>query len=155
MKFVALNIDWSLLEAPMAPALAAGLLALIGCGVCLALLRLWRLAADSNLAAMRMEFATLIEGQRAECREEMARVGRELSLLESSAQDIDRLSRGFSRPLRAQAIALLRSGMPPAQIVRELGIGRQEMRLIAHVSRTLLPLADRSTDAHPICRSDP
>jgi hypothetical protein len=139
MKSFSFDVDWSFLEAPMAPALAAGLLAIIGCAVCLVLLRMWRLTAQQNQAAMRAEFNEMIREQRTECLEEVARLGRQVALVESSAQDVDRLARGFTRPLRARALALLRSGTPPQTIVHELNIGRQEMRLIAHVSRILLP----------------
>lgn len=139
MKIFSFDVDWSFLEAPMAPALAAGLLAIIGCAVCLVLLRLWRLTSESNQAAMRSEFNEMIRGQRTEYSEEVARLGRQLTLLEASAQDVDRLTHGFSRPLRAQALALLRSGTPHQQIAHDLNIGRQEMRLITHVAGILLP----------------
>jgi hypothetical protein len=122
--------------------LIAGVLAIvacIGCIVCLVLLRKRRVAMESGHEALRCEFTAMVHTRKSECLEEVARVGREVALLESSGQEIAGLTCGFARPLRAQAMALLRSGTPPQKVAQELGIARREMRLIAQVSRILAP----------------
>jgi hypothetical protein len=119
----------------------AGLAVILGCVFCLILLRNRRLAAERSHEHLREELRAGLRGMREQHEAglaEIAQLGRNVALLESSGQEIDNLTRGFARPLRAQAIELLRSGMPAEKIARKLGIARREMRLIAQVSRTLL-----------------
>jgi hypothetical protein len=136
------SLDWSILAASAIPGLVAGLLGILGCIVCLVLLRKRRLAAERSHGELRGELrgelqASLSE-QKSACLAAIEQVRRHVAFLESSAQDIDIVTGGLTRPLRAQAMELLRSGMPAEKISQKLGIARREMRLIAQVSRTLL-----------------
>ncbi|HWF09023.1 MAG TPA: hypothetical protein VG297_11200 [Bryobacteraceae bacterium] len=119
----------------------AGLTVILSCIFCLIRLRNRRLAAERGHALLREELRADLRGMREQqdaCQAEVAQLGRNVALLESSGQEIGNLTRGFARPLRAQAIELLRSGMPAEKIAQKLGIAMREMRLIAQVSRTLL-----------------
>lgn len=122
---------------PALPGLAAGVTAMTGCIVLFVLLQRRRLATEHTRDSLRSEFHAMLQDHGADCMEGLERVGRQIAIIESSAQNIERLTCGFSRPLRGQAIELMRSGIPPQKIAQELGIGRREVRLIAHVARVL------------------
>src|SRR3977135_3898577 len=85
----------------------------IGTGVgtvCLFVLRKQRSFVESANREMR---STLLK-YRAECADQMARLGRDVATLEQSARNTESGGRGgLTRSQRSQAMQLLRSGVPP------------------------------------------
>ncbi len=125
-------------------AAAAAVSAIAAVTVFALLLRRGRIDAKEREEARRREMESLLDVQKTECSRHLEQLGRRLEFLESSAQSSGSIATGgLTRSTRAQAMQMLRSGMSPENIATRLGIGRREMRLIAHVSRTLSLEVDR------------
>jgi hypothetical protein len=71
---------------------------------------------------------------------ELDELKQHLPMLEQSAQQIESARIGFTRSIRAQALQLLRSGMSADTAATTLGLPRNELRLLAAVSRALKPV---------------
>ena len=88
------------------------------------------------------ELQRMLLQHQAECSEQIARLGRNVTVLELSAQNVEENGRGLAhhgltRSIRSQAMQLLRSGQSPESAASALGVAKREMRLIARVSRLL------------------
>lgn len=120
------------------PGLIAGVFGILGGLICLLALRNHRVAVEKTQAELRLELQSMLREQQVACSGQIAQLGRNVAVLELSAQNIDEAAKGgLTRSVRSQAMQLLRSGMSPESAASTLGIGRREMRLIARVSRTL------------------
>jgi hypothetical protein len=116
------------------PGLMAGITGILMAAACLVLWRKYQRTTESR----HQELAASLEQHRAECVEKMDQLGRNLAVLETSAQNIENLGEAaLTRSRRSHAMQLLRSGMSPETAAASLGIARREMRLIARVSSIL------------------
>jgi len=118
----------------MNPALLSGpALAISGVIACLLMSRRQRLALEKK----HSELLAMLRWQREESSQQIAQLTRDIEDLEQSRRNVEEAREGFPRSRRAQAIQLLRSGMSPESAATSLGLGTQETRLIAKVSRLL------------------
>lgn len=113
---------------------AGGALGVIAGLACFILSRRHRSALERAGSALRSE----LNDYKAECSAQIEQLGRNVSTLELSAQNVDEAGKGgLTRSVRSQAMHLLRSGMPPDSAASVVGLGKREMRLIASVSGIL------------------
>jgi hypothetical protein len=88
--------------------------------------------------ALRADLEAQMCEQHAGFTAELARLGERLSVVEQSAKQIAEAKTGLARPVRAQALQMLRAGMSAENTAQALGMCRNETRLLATVSRTLV-----------------
>ncbi len=120
----------------MLPEAALALAGIGAAGVAICLRALGR--QGMRLRQAREETEILLRQCQTEYRDGLNEVRRSIGFLERSGTQIeDALRGGLTRSLRARAMQLLRSGNTPDRAATELGLGRSEMRLLAHVSRIL------------------
>jgi hypothetical protein len=96
-----------------------------------------RAVAIRGQAELRSEFENRIAGQHTECSVQIAQLAENVAVLEMSAQQIADAQGGLTRSIRSQAMQLLRTGMSPENAASALGMSRNEVRLLACVSKTL------------------
>ncbi len=88
-------------------------------------------------ATLRSEMQSHIDSRRDECHQEIAALAENVATLERSAQQIAEAKGDITRSIRSQALQLLRSGMSSENTAAALGMGTNEVRLLATVSRSL------------------
>lgn len=78
-----------------------------------------------------------------ECLRQIQTIGEDLAASEKTAQaSLEMLRDGrLGMPARARALRMLRSGMAADTAATELGLGKNEVRLLAKVSGLLAPLS--------------
>ena len=93
---------------------------------------------ESSHREMHMELAEIIDQRCKEFSAQQVEMARRVESLETRMQDpIPALRGPIGRTDRSRAIQLLRSGLTPATVAVNLGLGAREIHLIAAVSRAL------------------
>jgi hypothetical protein len=113
---------------------AVGLLA-----AALSLILVWRQRILHDRRSTRLR--ETIESGQEECLRQINAIAGELTAAEKNAQaSLDLLRDGrLGTPVRARALRMLRSGMAADTAAAELGLGRNEVRLLEKVAGLLAP----------------
>lgn len=115
-------------------ALGTGGIGFLMGAVCMLAIRKTRVRIGQATTEMEILFRQC----QTEYRDGFADVRQSIASLESQGQQMEDALRGrFTNSLRSKAAQLMRSGHTPEKAAAELGVPRNEMRLLARVSRIL------------------
>jgi hypothetical protein len=95
---------------------------------------------QSDADRRHTELQMFVQSQRDELSGQIAKLERSVEALETGSRSLEEVGRGLTRSRRGEAIQLLRSGISPEKAAASLCMPRNEMRLIAKVSRLLTPV---------------